>query len=362
MMPNYPKKCWYVGATSGEVTNVPVGRRLLDTDIVLWRSASGAVHAFEDRCAHRAFPLSRGRVDGDRLICAYHGCTYGADGSCEHVPTQAEVPVGMRVRSFPILEISPYVWIWPGSPAAASAARPPRTQWLSDPEWSTFADTWRLSANYMMIHENYLDFTYAPMVHPREVPPEVDRLPVFDEVEVTETTVGYSRTIASASLAEWEAEATGLDRAQRYPRREGGTFASPAMHIQRWEINAGDRTYAHIRTHALTPETPTSTHVFMQASRNYAVDRGIVTSVLQSLLHDLKSREADIVETAAAHAGYDGWKSGVEFQADAAALRARRIVAVMLDKEAGRSAIRPGLPTMGNDGASLVDGETSRGH
>jgi hypothetical protein len=33
----------------------------------------------------------------------------------------------------------------------------------------------------------------------------------------------------------------------------------------------------------------------------------------------------------------------VEFQADAAALRARRIVGVMLAKEAGRSEIRPGL-------------------
>jgi hypothetical protein len=33
----------------------------------------------------------------------------------------------------------------------------------------------------------------------------------------------------------------------------------------------------------------------------------------------------------------------VEFQADVAALRARRIVGVMLAKEAGRSTIRPGL-------------------
>jgi hypothetical protein len=43
----------------------------------------------------------------------------------------------------------------------------------------------------------------------------------------------------------------------------------------------------------------------------------------------------------------------VEFQADAAALRARRIVGVMLAKEAGRSAIRPGLaPTSRRDSLS----------
>jgi hypothetical protein len=39
----------------------------------------------------------------------------------------------------------------------------------------------------------------------------------------------------------------------------------------------------------------------------------------------------------------------VEFQADVAALRARRIVGVMLAKEAGPSAIRPGLAPTSRD-------------
>jgi phenylpropionate dioxygenase-like ring-hydroxylating dioxygenase large terminal subunit len=343
MMPNYPKNCWYVGATSDELADAPVGRRLLGRDIVLWRTQSGSVHAFDDRCAHRAFPLSRGRIDGERLVCAYHGCTYSVDGSCEHVPTQQEVPVGMRVQAFPTMEVAPFVWVWLGSPAIAASSRPPRTPWLTDPGWTTFTDAWRVQANFMMVHENYLDFTYAPVVHPNEVPPEIERLPAFDDVEVTETTVGYSRTIPAAPLAEWEAEATGLDRTKRYTRHERGLFASLAMHVQRWEIENDGQTYSNIRTHAITPEDPTTTHVFMQASRNYALDRGIVTTVLQSLLDDLRDRESAIVETAAAHAVYDDWQSGVEFQADVAALRARRIVAVMLAKEAGRAAVRPGL-------------------
>jgi hypothetical protein len=44
-----------------------------------------------------------------------------------------------------------------------------------------------------------------------------------------------------------------------------------------------------------------------------------------------------------AHARYDSWRSGVEFQADAAAKHARRIVAAMLAEEVSRSAIRPGV-------------------
>jgi vanillate O-demethylase monooxygenase subunit len=114
------------------------------------------------------------------------------------------------------------------------------------------------------------------------------------------------------------------------------------MHIQRWELEAEGTTYSNVRTHATTPETDTATHVFMYASYNYAPDSETVATTLQALVGTLVERDKVILERATVRAGYDGWRSGVEFQADAAALRARRIVAVMLAKEAGRSALRPG--------------------
>jgi phenylpropionate dioxygenase-like ring-hydroxylating dioxygenase large terminal subunit len=342
---NYPKKCWYVAATSDDVGDAPLGRRLLGQHVVLWRDESGAAIAFENRCAHRGFPLSHGHVDGDRLVCGYHGCTYGVDGRCVRVPTQPNVPPGMRVRAFPVMEDAPFVWIWLGPPTAASRSRPPHTPWIRDAAWSTLASAWRVEANYLMVHEHYLDFSYAPVVHAGDIPPGIDRLPPFNDVEVTETTVSYTRLFPEVPLADWEAEATGLDRSRAYIRRESGTFASPAMHCQQWEIEAhGGDVYTTIRTHAITPETPTSSHVFMQLSRNYATERGDVTTGLRSFSDEVASRDKSILEMAAAHVGYDGWRSGVEFQADAAVLRARRIVAVMLDKEAGRAAIRPGFP------------------
>jgi phenylpropionate dioxygenase-like ring-hydroxylating dioxygenase large terminal subunit len=346
MNANYPTKCWYVAATSEELDDDPLGRRLLDRDVVLWRSDDGQVVAFDDRCAHRGFPLSDGRVQGDRLVCGYHACTYGPDGRCVQIPTQHDVPAGMRVRTYPILEEPPFIWIWMGAPAAASGRRPPTTPWLTDTGWSTFTNAWLVKANYLMLHEHYLDFSYAPVVHRDDVPPGLDRLPGFHDVEVTETTVSYTRLLPDAPLAKWEADATGLDTARGYSRRESGTFASPAMHIQRWEIEADGAKYSNVRTHAITPEKPTSTHVFMQASRNYALERDSVTTALQSFVDELIRRDTTILEAAASRVGYDGWKSSVEFQADAAALRARHIVEVMLAKEAGRSKLRPGLSTV----------------
>jgi phenylpropionate dioxygenase-like ring-hydroxylating dioxygenase large terminal subunit len=341
---NYPKKCWYVAATCDEITESPLGRRLLGEDVVLWRGASGAVTAFENRCAHRAFPLSHSRVDGDRLVCGYHGCTYDTDGKCVYTPTQPQVPTGMSVPVFPVLEEPPFVWIWLGPPAAAAGIRPPNTPWINDPAWSTFPSAWQVSANYMMVHEHYLDFSYAPVVHATDLPPGLESMPAFNDVEVTETTVSYTRLLPELPLADWQADATGLDRALTYKHSESGTFASPALHRQHWDIETSTgEVYSTTRTHGITPETDTSTHVFMQGSRNYATDRDGVTTGLRSFLAEVARRDTSILEMVSNHSGYDGWRGGVEFQADAAALRARRIVGVMLAKEAGRSAIRPGL-------------------
>jgi phenylpropionate dioxygenase-like ring-hydroxylating dioxygenase large terminal subunit len=351
---NYPKKCWYVAASCDEITASPLGRRLLGRDVVLWRGTSGGVTAFENRCAHRAFPLSHSTVDGDRLVCGYHGCTYDTDGKCVHTPTQSQVPTGMRVPVFPVLEEPPFVWIWLGPPAAAAGSQPPNIMWVNDPAWSTFASAWQVHANYMMIHEHYLDFSYAPILHRRDIPLEIARMPAFNDVEVTETTVSYTRLLPDAALTDWEADATRLDRGLTYERRESGTFVSPAVHRQYWEIAAADgEFYTTTRTHAITPETETSTHVFMQASRNYRLDDDAVTDRLSSFLAEVSQRDTAILEMASNHSGYDGWRGGVEFQADAAALRARRIVGVMLAKEAGRSTIRPGLaPTSRRDSLS----------
>ncbi len=246
---------------------------------------------------------------------------------------------------FPVFEEPPFVWIWMGPPAAASGSRPPSMPWINDPAWSTFADAWQVNANYMMVHEHYLDFSYAPVVHAQDLPPGLDSMPAFNDVEVTETTVSYTRLLPELPLADWQADATGLDRALTYKHREGGTFVSPAMHRQYWDIETADgAVYTTTRTHGITPETETPRTYSCRRSRNYATGAiDAVTNRLRSFLAEVGRRDTSILEMASKHSGYDGWRGGVEFQADAAALRARRIVGVMLAKEAGpvRDTTRP---------------------
>lgn len=335
-MSNYPTKCWYVAATGDELNGAPVGRRILGTEVVLWRAGNGQVRAFENRCAHRAFPLTHSIVDGDQLVCGYHGCTYDLDGICVHIPSQERVPSGMKIRVFPVLEDPPFIWIWMGSPGAAALHRPPTVPWVGEPGWDTFHSSWDVAANYLMVHEHYLDFSYAPILHAADIPASIRSMPAFSDVEVTETTVKYTRVLPPACPTDWEAEAAGLDRDVEYERTETGTFASPALHLHRWDVRtpAGE-VLTTTRLHAITPQDDTSTHIAMMGSRNYALGQRAATERLKTFLGAVAQRDTAVLEMATRYSGYDRWRDGVEFQADLASLRLRRIVDDLLDQEAG---------------------------
>ena len=88
--------------------------------------------ALEDRCCHRAAPLSLGAVEGDHLRCGYHGLTFDAKGQCVSVPGQDSVPSGARVRAYPVAERYNVVWIWMGDPARADDSKIVELPWLAD--------------------------------------------------------------------------------------------------------------------------------------------------------------------------------------------------------------------------------------
>jgi vanillate O-demethylase monooxygenase subunit len=335
--PNYPLDCWYVAATTDEVGREPLGRTLLDRPVVLYRTLDGAVVALSDRCAHRGYPLSRGRVDEDLLVCGYHGLRYDASGTCVKVPTQANVPYQACVPSYPVQERPPYLWIWLGDPRRAPLAPIPDLPWLTAPEWTALGTTVHVDANFMLLHEHYLDLTHIPEVHPIETPTGMEEMPGFDEVIISETSATYERKLPRTPLAEWEVEWTRLPADRDYDRRHQATFISPAVLCDSWEIDSGTEVLPHLaRVHALTPESPTSTHMFWQLARNYETERAVISEYLREVFEAVMHRDVAVVETIQGTIGYDGAQAGIRISADAGVLRVRRIVAGMLALETGR--------------------------
>lgn len=83
------------------------------TDLAIWRSASGVVSAWENRCPHRGMRLSHGFVRGESLACAYHGWHYNCAGKCHYIPAHPELepPSKIRPSIYSVTEQAGILWV-----------------------------------------------------------------------------------------------------------------------------------------------------------------------------------------------------------------------------------------------------------
>jgi phenylpropionate dioxygenase-like ring-hydroxylating dioxygenase large terminal subunit len=334
---NYPLNCWYVVATSDEVSRSPLAREALGRRLVAYRRQDGQVAVLDDQCPHRAAPLSMGRLDGDLLVCPYHGFTFAPDGACVRVPSQRNVPYGAQVRSYPVHERPPLVWVWPGNPALSRRAEPPDLPPLREPGWDVLGGSLEMPVNYLLLHDNALDRTHFPYVHPHRIHRGYVEDPPPLEIEVTETTVSYSRTFTPAPLAGWQHEATGLPADREYTQRETGTFVSPAMHVDEMDIIGPEpelRVFRGVFIRAFTPADAARTLIIWRGARNYALGDESVTERLREVYEGTMSEDQPLLEAIqATTAGGIGYQ--VSAAADAAAIRAYQIVEALLAEERG---------------------------
>jgi len=161
----FVKNAWYVAGTAAECTQQPLARTLLDEKVVLFRTAEGKAVALEDRCCHRLAPLSLGDVEAAGIRCRYHGMVFNASGQCVEIPGQDQIPPGMCVRSFPLVERHNLLWIWMGDATRAEANEIVDVHWNGAPGWPTASGYIHYRAHYQLIADNLLDFTHLTFVH-----------------------------------------------------------------------------------------------------------------------------------------------------------------------------------------------------
>ncbi len=78
---------WHPVLLSKDLEKKPVGVKVADTPLVIFRTASGKVAALEDNCPHRRLKLSIGSVVGEKIRCLYHGWTFDCEGNGESPAT-----------------------------------------------------------------------------------------------------------------------------------------------------------------------------------------------------------------------------------------------------------------------------------
>jgi phenylpropionate dioxygenase-like ring-hydroxylating dioxygenase large terminal subunit len=160
------KDFWYIAAESRELKSRPLGRTILGDPLVLFRKGDGSPAALTDCCAHRNMALSRGRIEDGSIECPYHGWRYRADGRCIHIPslpTTAELPGDVSVRSYPTVQSDDYVWVYMGTKKPTEP--PPRFPHCGEPQWTTFRMKTRFRGGAHACLENFLDCPHTVYVH-----------------------------------------------------------------------------------------------------------------------------------------------------------------------------------------------------
>lgn len=119
---------WVVTGLSGLLRAGGVSRSFVNgAEVALWRSASGAAHAWGNRCPHRGMRLSHGFVRGETLACLYHGWRYGAEGACTLIPAHPELepPKTICAEVFSCVEAGGFIFTGgdEASPPAAPEAK-----------------------------------------------------------------------------------------------------------------------------------------------------------------------------------------------------------------------------------------------
>ncbi len=344
---------WYVAAWSSEVSREPIRRTVCDLPIVLYRKENGEAAALTDRCAHRGYPLSAGRLVGNSIECGYHGFTFGCDGVCTRVPAQSSIPARAVVRAFPLLEKDGWIWVWTGDPASANPATVPDTHWMNDPQWATVTHSVPFACRADLIHDNLLDLTHESFIHKTTVGDDY----IYEygvTVEVEGSTVTVDRLMPGVEAPPLYASTMGVTGL--YDRFHATEFAIPSHHTLHSGITGRGRPREEgflIKVlNAITPIDAHNSWYYYAFSRNFAIDDTAATEALREGLATVLAEDAEALRLQEiGMAGRPADEHDVLIAQDAGVAKARRITNQLLAAERAQTAAaqsrRPTAATAG---------------
>ncbi len=161
-LPDWPQG-WYAVARARDLRPGRVLRlTIAQQEIVVFRTASGALGALDARCPHMGAHLGHGHVRGEQLECGLHCWRFGVDGAV------AARPDARRARTWPVRERAGLVMLEYGGERALPTCGEP------DFLWTDVAPI-DIAAHWHALTANAFDMPHLATVHKRELlePPRV---------------------------------------------------------------------------------------------------------------------------------------------------------------------------------------------
>jgi phenylpropionate dioxygenase-like ring-hydroxylating dioxygenase large terminal subunit len=154
---------WFVVAESRELPPDKVlARQILAELLALFRDAGGAPVVLQDRCLHRAGPLSAGHVRNGQLTCPYHGWTYDGEGRVVSIPAETRPQHDICAIRYEACERDGYIYarLAPGNGMPFAMPR-----W-HEPCWASVRLQNRFKGALADCVENFIDIPHTVFVHP----------------------------------------------------------------------------------------------------------------------------------------------------------------------------------------------------
>lgn len=179
------KNAWYAVATCESIQDTPQKVSVHGEAILLYRDNHGTVSAMDAYCPHRGCDLSLGRVDGDGLVCPYHGWRFSTDGRCIHIPANRAgfpIPDFYRVKTYPVQDAVGLIWVYT-NPDLPQEEVPSLLVFpeLTNEQFRGIPFHVQWSAHFSRVVESVLDISHLPFVHPETTGEEV--LPIVNGPE-----------------------------------------------------------------------------------------------------------------------------------------------------------------------------------
>lgn len=109
-------QAWYpVHVASDLVPGKIVGRKFLNSKIILYRDPEGNPVAQTAYCPHIGADLSDGDIVEGQVRCPYHHWRFAADGACAHIASGAHPPRAARIYNYPVAEKWGLIWVFNGT-------------------------------------------------------------------------------------------------------------------------------------------------------------------------------------------------------------------------------------------------------
>jgi nitrite reductase/ring-hydroxylating ferredoxin subunit len=164
----YFRRFWHPIAFSSELKDLPLRRKIMDEDLVIFRDKRGRVGVLQLHCSHRGTSLEYGLVSECGIRCCYHGWLFDVDGTILETPGEPpESTFKDRLfhGAYPAQEYRGLVFTYMGPPDKRPELPIYDTYDMPNYNLAARGRVNILPCNWLQIKENSMDPVHTAFLH-----------------------------------------------------------------------------------------------------------------------------------------------------------------------------------------------------